>query len=56
MHLTHQIPVGYLYSALEVNGAHDSQALFASSVNLGDQRQVPLEQLAAIDPCVPSTR
>jgi len=39
---------GYLYSALEVDGAHDAQALFTSSVNLETSGKF-LEQLAASD-------
>lgn len=39
----------YLYSALEVDGAHGSQAPFASSVNLETSGKF-LEQLAASDP------
>lgn len=40
---------GYLYSALEVDGAHGSQALFTSSVNLETSGKF-LEQLVASDP------
>jgi transposase len=40
---------GYLYSALEVDGAHGSQALFTSSVNLETSGKF-LEQLVKSDP------
>ena len=40
---------GYLYSALEVDGAHDSQALFTNSVSLEHSGRF-LEQIVASDP------